>query len=64
MSSTRMTEVEQALQLALEQSEGNPQQFAFFLAAPFAGWGASGAISEAVAFKAVEMLHALHPPYC
>lgn len=49
------------LETAVQNSEGNPQQFAYYLTAPIAALLGTGIISEDACMKAISMLHKLHP---
>jgi hypothetical protein len=56
-----MNELNDALKLALESSNGNPEAFAFYLTAPLAGWMTQGMIDADTALEAIRLLHQLHP---
>ncbi|CAN7781128.1 hypothetical protein LJR296_008011 [Cupriavidus necator] len=61
MTTQHMTQLNDALALALHQSDGNAQAFAFHLTAPLAAWMAQGLLDEDTAIEAIELLHQLHP---
>lgn len=56
-----MQKLNDALKLAVEQSDGDAQLFALLLTAPLAGWMVQGFLDEDVASRAIALLHQLHP---
>ena len=58
-----MIELNAALKLALQHSDGDPEAFAFHLTAPLAGWMGQGLLDEETAVKAIDLLHKLHPHF-
>lgn len=54
-------DINETLKLAVESSEDDPQMFALFLTATVGAWVSRGIITEAVAVKAITLLHRLHP---
>ena len=61
MTTQQMTQLNDALALALHHSDGNAEAFAFHLTAPLAGWMAQGMLNEDTAMAAIKLLHQLHP---
>lgn len=57
-----MARLNQALLIALESADGDPESFAFYLTAPLAAWMAEGGLNEDVAMASIQLLHRLHPP--
>lgn len=61
MTTGHMNELNEALALAVRNSDGNAQMFAFLLTAPLAGWMGQGMLDEGTAMAAIKLLHQLHP---
>lgn len=61
MNAHHMTQLNDALEIALSQSKSDPQAFAFQLTAALAGWMSQGFLSESVAMKSIKLLRQLHP---
>jgi len=56
-----IAELNRALVIALTNSSGNAQSFAFHLTAPLAAWSGQGFLDEGTAMAAISLLHQLHP---
>lgn len=56
-----MLQLNEALAMALENAEGDPQAFAFYLSAALAGFMGQRMLNEHVAMQSIRLLHQLHP---
>jgi hypothetical protein len=58
---TTMSELNEALKVAVADAEGDPEMFALLLTAPLASWMLRGMIDSHIAAEAIRLLHKLHP---
>ena len=57
-------DLEKALAIAVHDSDGDPQLFAYLLSAPLNAWIQAGLLNKEVGEDAIQLLRKLHPPMC
>ena len=55
-------DLEKALAIAVHNSDGDPQLFAYLLSAPISAWMQAGLLNKEVGEDVIQLLRKLHPP--
>jgi hypothetical protein len=61
MTTQQMADLNRALAVALDHSNGNAQALVFHLTAPLAGWMCQGLLDQNITTAVIKLLHQLHP---